>query len=143
MEARLCRVLRAARNSSRQFRSFQRDREMRAPPVALLMSMISLVGCTGSVEFLFEKPIVVDHLDGDYQRLASCTYEHLARQQGQVSIAHLREQRTVRIAWAKTRETHWEVSFVNEDGGRQTRLEVTSASFPSEHALALARACAA
>ena len=32
---------------------------------------------------------------------------------------------------------------VNEDGGRQTRLEVTSGSFPSEHTLALARACAA
>jgi hypothetical protein len=116
---------------------------MKAPPVALLMSMIGLVGCAGSVELLFEKPIVVDHLDGDYQRLASCTYEHLARQRGQVSIAHLREQRTVRIAWTKARETHWELSFVNEDGGRQTRLEVTSASFPSEHALALARACAA
>jgi hypothetical protein len=116
---------------------------MKAPPVALLMSMIGLVGCAGSVELFFEKPIVVDHLDGDYQRLASCTYEHLARQQGHVAIAHLREQRTVRIAWTKTQETHWELSFVNEDGGRQTRLEVTSASYPSEHALALARACAA
>jgi hypothetical protein len=28
-------------------------------------------------------------------------------------------------------------------GGRQTRLELTSGSFPSEHTLALARACAA
>jgi len=46
---------------------------------------------------------------------------------------------------AKAPETHWELSFVDEDEGRQTRLEVTSAngSFPSEHALALARACAA
>jgi len=41
------------------------------------------------------------------------------------------------------REQYWELSFVNEDGGRQTRLEVRSGSFPSEHTLALARACAA
>src|SRR5260370_31713563 len=116
---------------------------MKAPPVALLLSMISLVGCAGPVELLFENRIVVDHLDGNYQRLASCTYEHLARQQGQLSLTDLREQRTIRIALNKAQETHWELSFVNEDGGRQTRLEVTSATFPSEHALALARACAA
>jgi hypothetical protein len=116
---------------------------MKASCLALLTSVIILVGCTGPGQLVFENPIIVDHLDGNYQRLSSCTYDQLARQQGQVSIAHLREQRTVRIAWTKTRETHWELSFVNEDGGRQTRLEVTSASFPSEHALALARACAA
>jgi len=42
-----------------------------------------------------------------------------------------------------TSQKYWELSFVNEDGGRQTRLEVTSASLPSEHTLALARACVA
>jgi hypothetical protein len=117
---------------------------MKALPVALL-SLIILVGCAGPSQLLFASPIVVDHLDGNYQRLAACTYEHLARQQGQLSMTDLREQRTVRIALTKARETHWELSFVNEDEGRQTRLEVTSAngSFPSEHALALARACAA
>jgi hypothetical protein len=55
----------------------------------------------------------------------------------------LREQETVRIALTKAPQTYWELSFVNEDGGRQTRLELTSGSFPSEHTLALARACAA
>jgi hypothetical protein len=117
---------------------------MKASSVALLISMIILVGCAGPSQLLFENPIVVDHLDGNYQRLASCTYEHLARQQSQLSMTDLGEQRTVRIALTKASET-WELSFVNEDGGRQTRLEVTSAngSFPSEHALALARACAA
>jgi hypothetical protein len=116
---------------------------MKALPVALL-SLIILVGCAGPSQLLFASPIV-DHLDGNYQRLAACTYEHLARQQGQLSMTDLREQRTVRIALTKARETYWELSFVNEDEGRQTRLEVTSAngSFPSEHALALARACAA
>jgi hypothetical protein len=118
---------------------------MKASSVTLLTSVIILFGCAGPVRLLFENPIVVDHLDGSYQRLASCTYEHLARQQGQLSMTDLREQHTVRIALTKGRETHWELSFINEDGGRQTRLEVTSAngSFPSEHAIALARACAA
>jgi hypothetical protein len=59
-------------------------------------------------------------------------------------MTDLREQRTFRIVLTKS-ETHWELSFVSEDGGRQTRLKVRSAngSFPSEHALALARACPA
>ena len=116
---------------------------MKGTPVVLLVSMISLVGCAGDVELLFKNPIVVDHLDGNYQRLARCTYEHLARQQSQLSMTDSREQETVRIALAKAPQTYWELSFVNEDGGRQTRLEVTSGSFPSEHTLALARACAA
>jgi hypothetical protein len=116
---------------------------MKAQPVALLVSMISCVDCAGPAELLLENRIVVDHLDGNYQRLASCTYEHLARHHGQLSMTDLREQGTIRIALNKAPETHWVLSFVNEDGGRQTRLEVTSASFPSEHALALARACAA
>jgi hypothetical protein len=110
---------------------------------ALLACMISLVGCAGPGEGLFNNSIVVDHLEGNYQRLASCTYEHLARQQAQLSMTELREQQTVRIALIKAPQTHWELSFVNEDDGRQTRLESTSGAFPSEHTLALARACAA
>jgi hypothetical protein len=118
---------------------------MKASCVALLTSVIILVGCAGPGQLVFENPIVVDHLDGNYQRLASCTYDQLARQQGQLLMTDLRERRTVTIALTKAPETHWELSFVNEDGGRQTRLEVISAngSSPSEHALALARACAA
>ena len=111
---------------------------MKGPSVASLVSMISLVGCAG--ELLFKNSMVVDHLDGNYRRLASCTYEHLARQQAQLSMTDLREQQTVRITFSKAPQTYWELSFVNEDGGRQTRLEVTSGSFPSEHTLALARA---
>jgi hypothetical protein len=110
---------------------------------ALLACMIGLAGCAGPAQVLFDNSIVVDHLDGNYQRLASCTYEQLARQQGQVSKTDLREQQTVRIALTKAPQTYWTLSFVNEDGGRQTRLESTAGSYPSEHALALARACAA
>ena len=71
------------------------------PSVALLISMMSLVGCAGPVELLFKNSIVVDHLGGNYQRLASCTYEHLARQQAQLSMTDLREQQTVRITFSK------------------------------------------
>jgi hypothetical protein len=71
---------------------------MKGLSVSLLISMITLVDCAGSVEVLFKNPTVVDHLDGNYQRLASCTYEHLARQQPQLTMTDLREQQTVRIA---------------------------------------------
>jgi hypothetical protein len=49
------------------------------------------------------------------------------------------------VAPLRPPEAQWEFSFIDDDGGRQTRLEVTSANgtFPGEHALALARACAA
>jgi hypothetical protein len=111
----------------------------------LLTEMTFLVGCVSPDQLLFESPMVVDHLDGNYQRLAFCTYEQLARREGQLLMTDFHEQRTVRIALTKGGETHWELSFIHEDEGRQTRLEVTSAnrSFPSEHALALVRACAA
>jgi hypothetical protein len=111
--------------------------------VALLACMVSLAGCAGPAEVLFNNSIVVDHLDGNYQRLATCTYEHLARQYAQLSMTDLRERQTVRIALTQAPLIHWELSFVDEEGGRQTRLESTSGSYPSEHALALARACAA
>jgi hypothetical protein len=116
---------------------------MNGTSVALVVSMISFVGCAGPGELLFKNSIVVDHLDGNYQILARCTYEHLAWQQTQLSITELPEYETVRIALTKAPQTYWELSFVNEDGGRQTRLEAPSGSYPSEHTLALARACAA
>jgi hypothetical protein len=74
---------------------------MKGPSVALLVFMISLVGCAGPGELLFKNAIVVDHLEGNYQVLARCTYEHLARQQAQLSMSDLREQETVRIAFTK------------------------------------------
>jgi hypothetical protein len=117
---------------------------MRGPSVALLVSLISLVGCAGPGELLFsQNSIVVDHLDGNYRILARCTYEQLARQQTKLSMTELREQEAIRIGSTQGSRTYWELSFVNEDGGRQTRLEATSGAYPSEHTLALARACAA
>jgi hypothetical protein len=85
---------------------------MKGRSVALLVSMISLAGCAGPVELLSKNSTIVDYLDGNYQRLASCTYEHLARQKAQLSMIDLPEQQTVRIALTKA--PYWELSFVNE-----------------------------
>jgi hypothetical protein len=116
---------------------------MKASSVALLTSMVVLAGCAGPGRLpFFESPKFVEYLDGNYRRLASCTYEQLGRQHGQLRMTDLRERRTVII---KSPEAPWELSFIDDEGGRQTRLEVTSANgtFPGEHTLALARACAA
>jgi hypothetical protein len=115
---------------------------MKASFGALLTSMAILAGCVGSGRLPFESPKVVEYLDGNYRRLASCTHQQLGRQHGQLRMTDLRERRTVTIS---PPEAQWEFSFIDDDGGRQTRLEVTSANgtFPGEHALALARACAA
>jgi hypothetical protein len=107
---------------------------------AHLASTVILAGCVGRLPF--EGPKVVEYLDGNYRTLASCTHRQLGRQYGQLTMTDLRDRRTVTIS---PPEAQWELSFIDEDGGRQTRLEVTSAnrSLPGEHTLALARACAA
>jgi hypothetical protein len=104
-----------------------------------LVSAILLVGCVGGGQ-LFETRIAVDHLDGNYTRLASCTLEQLARRQPRLDLKDVHEQNIVRIVRTSGTETHWELSFVDEDEGRLTRLEVTSVN---GSVLALARACAA
>jgi hypothetical protein len=119
---------------------------MKATSAAVLASTIILVGCAGSPgRLLFESPKMVEYLDGQYQRLASCTYKQLGRYDDQLQTTDLRERRAVKISSVKNPQAQWELTFIDEDGGRQTRLEVTSATgtFPSEHMLALARACAA
>jgi hypothetical protein len=90
----------------------------------------------------FESPKVVEYLDGNYRTLASCTHQQLGRLYGRLRMTDLPERCTVTIS---PPEAQWELSFIDDDGGRQTRLEVTSAhgTLPGEHALALARACAA
>jgi hypothetical protein len=119
---------------------------MKATSAALLASTIILAGCaSGPGQLLFESPKIVEYLDGQYQRLASCTLKQLGRYDDQLQMTDLRERRAVKISSIKNPRAQWELTFIDEDGGRQTRLEVTSATgtFPSEHMLALARACAA
>ena len=115
---------------------------MKASFGALLTSMAILAGCVGPGRLPFESPKVVEYLDGNYRTLASCAHQQLGRQYGQLRMTDLRERRTVTIS---PPQGQWEFSFIEDDGGRQTRLEVTSpnGALPGEHALALARACAA
>jgi hypothetical protein len=112
-------------------------------PVSLVppVSAIILVGCVGAGQLL-ETRIAVDHLDGNYIRLASCTLEQLARRQPRLDLKDVREKNIVRIVRTSGTAAHWKLSFVDEDEGRQTRLEVTSVngSSPGEHVLASARA---
>src|SRR5262245_29440320 len=113
---------------------------MKASFGALLTSMVILGGCVGRLPF--ETPKVVEYLDVNHRTLTSCTYQQLGRQHRQLRVTDLPERRAVTIT---PPEAQWEFSFIDDDGVRQTRLEVTSANgtFPGEHALALARACAA
>jgi hypothetical protein len=115
---------------------------MKASSAVMLASMALLAGCAAPGQLLFASPTAVEYLDGDYRSLASCTYKQLGRRYDRLQMTDMRERRAVKIASA---DTHWELSFIDDDGGRQTRLEATSAggSFPGEHILALVRACAA
>src|SRR5262249_34285270 len=121
-------------------RAGPRCMHMKASFGALLTWMVILAGCVGPGAF--ERPKVVEYLDGNYRTLASCTHQQLGRQYGNLRMADLGERLIVTIS---PPQGQWEFSFIEDDGGRQTRLEVTSANgaLPGEHALALARACAA
>jgi hypothetical protein len=118
---------------------------MKASSVAGLTSMLVLCGCAGAGRLFVGGPVAVEHLEGNYERLAACTYRQLGRHHDQLLLSDQRERRAVKVASTRSSGAHWELSFINEDGGRQTRLEVASAddSLPGEHVLALARACAA
>jgi hypothetical protein len=89
--------------------------------------------------------MAVEHLEGNYKSLAACTYKQLGRRHDQLLMTDLRERPGVKVGSTRSSGAHWELAFINEDGGRQTRLEVSSAdgSLPGEHVLSLARACAA
>jgi hypothetical protein len=71
---------------------------MKASFGALLTSMAILAGCVGPGRLPFESPKVVEYLDGNYRRLASCTHQQLGRQHSQLRMTDLRERRTVTIS---------------------------------------------
>jgi hypothetical protein len=112
---------------------------MNAPPTFLLMCAMMDAGCPSPAQFLFQNPVTLDNLDGNYRTIASCAYQHLARQQSGLSRTEP-QQGVIRISSATER---WELSFVNDDGGRQTRLDWTAGGYPSEFVLSTVRACAA
>jgi len=112
---------------------------MNASPIVLLTSLMMLVGCASSAQFLFQNPVTLDNLDGNYRTIAACAYQHLARRQSGLSRTES-QQGVIRISSATER---WELSFINDDGGRQTRLDWTAGGYPSEFVLSTVRACAA
>ena len=90
--------------------------------------------------------MAVDTLEGNYRRIAACTYERLDRKDGRLRRSD--EEGVARIAFDAGTDRYWVLSFINEEAGTLTRLEMTSpraqaGAIPSEHALAIARACAA
>jgi hypothetical protein len=112
---------------------------MNAPPALLFMSLMMLAGDAGYAQFFFQNPVTLDNLDGNYRTIASCAYQHLARRQSGLSRTEP-QQGVIRISSATER---WELSFVNDEGGRQTRLVWTAGGYPSEFVLSTVRACAA
>jgi hypothetical protein len=112
---------------------------MNVPPTLLLITLMMVAGRTSSAQFLFQNPVTLDNLDGNFRTIASCAYQHLARWQSGLSRTEP-QQGVIRITSAIER---WELSFVNDDGGRQTRLDWTAGGYPSEFVLSTVRACAA
>jgi hypothetical protein len=109
---------------------------------ALLALLLLLAGCAASTQLFSHNPIPLDTLDGNYRKIASCSFDRLARRLSGLAKDDLPEQGMVRIAWTTPSE-RWELTFVNQDAGRQTRLDWTAGAYPSEHVLSTVRACAA
>jgi len=105
----------------------------------LLMPLLALAPCVSSAQLFFQNPVTLDTLDGNYRTVASCAYQHLAHRISGLSTSES-QQGVVRIASVSE---NWELAFVDDEGGRQTRLVWTAGGYPSEFVLSTARACAA
>jgi len=113
---------------------------MNAPRVLLPVLLLCFISHPCCAQFFFfQNPVTLDNLDGNYRTIAACAYQHLLRRQGGLSRAEPRPG-TIRLASASQQ---WELSFVNDDGGRQTRLDWSAGGYPSEFVLSTVRACAA
>jgi hypothetical protein len=113
---------------------------------ALFVAFVSMAGCVGPSALFSSAAVAVDTLEGNYRRIAACTYERLDRREGRLRRSDAAG--VVRVAFDPGTQQQWELSFVDEEGGTLTRVEMTSprspsGAIPSEHALAIARACAA
>ena len=107
---------------------------------ALIAFLLSIASSPSSAQFFFfQNPVTLDNLDGNYRTLAACAYQHLARRLSDLSRTE--PQRGV-IKITSSGE-QWELSFVNDEGGRQTQLVWTAGGYPREFVLSTIRACAA
>ena len=108
----------------------------------MLLTLLTLIpAAPGSAQWFFQNPVTLDTLDGNYRTIASCAFARLSIQNGGLSRSE--EQGVVRITAGNGWLKQWELAFVNEEGGRQTRMDWTAGAYPSEHVLSTARACAA
>jgi hypothetical protein len=113
---------------------------MNAPRIVLPTLLLCLISSVCSAQFsFFRNAVTLDNLDGNYRVISACAYQHLVRRQSGLSRAEPRAG-VIQIASATQQ---WELSFVNDDGGRQTRLDWTAGGYPSEFVLSTVRACAA
>jgi hypothetical protein len=116
---------------------------MNSPPLVLLMaSSMVLASYPSSAQLFFQDPVTLDNLDGNYRTIAACAYQRLARSDPRLSKTEYLEQGVIRISLNSFTE-RWELSFVRDDEGRQTRLDWTAGAYPSEFVLSTVRACAA
>jgi hypothetical protein len=65
--------------------------------IALLTPVLTLGGCVGPTLLSSQRPITVESLEGNYLRLALCTYERLNRKDGRLRITNLSDQDGVKI----------------------------------------------
>ena len=108
----------------------------------ILLVLLTLMPTgTGSAQWLFQNPVTLDTLDGNFRTIASCAFAHLAPHHSGLSRSE--ESGRVRITAGSGWMKQWELAFVNEEGGKQTRMDWTAGGYPSEHVLSTARACAA
>ena len=119
---------------------YLRDKTMHAFLFALIAFLLGIASSPSSAQFFFfQNPVTLDNLDGNYRTLAACAYQHLARRLG--GLSRTEPQRGV-VKIASSGE-QWELSFVNDEGGRQTQLVWTAGGYPREFVLSTIRACAA
>jgi hypothetical protein len=104
-----------------------------------VLALPLLAACTTSLQQLVpsQVPTATEILEGNYRTLAACTMQRLGQRQ-------VRVQRTDQSDRVRLAADDWQMAFINDEGGRLTRLETTSqGTQSSEYALSLARACAA
>jgi hypothetical protein len=116
-------------------------RQTMKPFAFMLFLFLVLASSPSSAQFLFFDPVPLDNLDGNYRTIAACAYTHLTRRQ--TGISRIDQQGAVRLSGVVSLFERWELLLVDDEGGRQTRLDWSAGPYPSEHVLSTVRACAA